>query len=156
MTSRKRKAETAIRNAFVTWADIAVDGVQVITGRSIEDLAPVNVRIHCPGQNPLEGFDEIATRVLVSGSIVVTQSFDEQDLTQIEALEAIAETFIEMDTATLLGLLNTEASDIQFTDFQPDSAEDGINPDFRQFVSRYSFSTYVRDITPDPIPDPEE
>lgn len=152
MTSRKRKAETAIRNAFVAWADTAIDGVHVITGRSIADLDPVNVRIHCPNQNPLEGFDEISTRVEVSGSIVVTQSFDEQDLTQIEDLEALAETFIEMDTATLLGLLNAEATDIQFTDFQPDSAEDGINPDFRQFVSRYSFSAYVRDITPDPIP----
>lgn len=150
MISRKRKAERAILTAFNTWAGTNITGVQTLRGRDITDLTIASIRCHVFGQEPLEDISEIVTRVSVEGMLFTSVSVDDLTLTENEAIEAVAETFVEMQTADLLTLLNAQGTplNIQFTDWQPDRSEDGIDLERRRYESKYTFSAYVRDLTP--------
>ncbi len=149
MISRRRKLEKAVLDAFVEWADDAIDGVQVITGRNISDLETTQIRIHCNGQEPLEDMTEYVTRVQADGMFIVQQSVDDNTINKIEEVEALVESFIEMTTPELLALINAETEEIDVTDIQPVRADDGIDNDLRRYLSTYTFTAFVRTIEPE-------
>ena len=91
--------------------------------------------------------DEYVYRMEVSGAITCSALVDGGDPDTIETLEILAENFVELLTPTILTAINDETTTIEVTDFQPDDSEDGYNDGLKRYVSRYSFTAIVRDIT---------
>jgi hypothetical protein len=150
MISRKRELERAILAAFTDFAGTALTGVNTYNSRQRHAQADAFVMITCPRQSPLEGMDEIATRMTVEGAIVCSALVTNQAATAIEALEIQAENFIEQKTSDLLADINAETSAIEVTDIQPGECEDGYDEEGKRYLSRYSFTAYVIDLAPYP------
>jgi len=145
MISRKRESEKAILAAFLAWAGSpAMEGVNTYTSRQKRDNEAPQISVTCSKQGPLEGEEEYVTRLRVEGAITCAVLVDNQTPVRIEALEVLAENFVEMETDALLALINAESETVIFTDFQPGEYEDGFDSDTARYLARYTFSAFVR------------
>jgi hypothetical protein len=147
MISRKRKVEAAVKAAFADYASAVLTGVQVATSRRVQELDSATVQVVCNKQSPDGTLDAYNVFVEVEGAIVCSAIITNAAPTQIESLELYAENFLELETPALLALINAESTDIEVLDIQPGEAEDGVDTETNRYISRYTFSARVKDLT---------
>lgn len=147
MISRKRETEKAILAAFEAYAAAVLTGVQTARSRRAKDLDKPLVQVVCNRQVPDGSLDEYNVFVTIEGAIVITDIITNADPTEIETLEAYAENFLETKTDDLLDLINPESDTVQLADIQPGESEDGFDSETNRYVSRYTFSANVYDLT---------
>jgi hypothetical protein len=145
--SRRRKAEIALRNAFIGWAGTAlpVGTAQVIAGRALTEQDATHIRIHCSTQEPHDaGESEPILNYKVTGTFTVETSADSYTRDQVATIEGLVESFVETDQADLLPILGSYAgTNVGFWNWQPIQSEDGIDAETRRFVSVYTFEAVV-------------
>lgn len=143
--SRKRKLETVLKETLQEQFPEGLDGVQIITGRNIDEQGKTHIRIHCDSSEPTTDENETLVGFKVSGMIAVYTAVDDTTRAQHDVLEGIIEAFCEQETDSFVSILNQQESVAEFGvwEFQPEGSEDGLDEDLRRYISTYRFSAVV-------------
>jgi hypothetical protein len=143
--SRRRKAETCIKNAFLAYAGTAlpIEAAQVIIGQSSTVQDATHVEIHCASSEPMPDQDQLLN-IKVTGSITCKASADDNTREQLETLEGLVEGFVEQPQAEMDAFLGSYAgTSCGFREWTPIQGEDGLDEETRRYLSTYTFEVVV-------------
>jgi hypothetical protein len=143
--SRRRKAETCIKNAFLAYAGTAlpIDAAQVIIGQSLTAQEATHIRIHCASSEPMPEQADLLN-IKVTGSITCQASADDNDRDALETIEGLVEGFVEQPQAQMDAFLGSYAgTSCGFSDWTPVQGEDGLDEETRRYLSTYTFEVVV-------------
>jgi hypothetical protein len=143
--SRRRKAESAIKTAFLAYCGTAlpVGTAQVIVGQDLTEQNATHIRIHCSTSEPVQEQDDLLN-IKVTGSITCQASADDNTREQLSTIEGLVEGFVEQPSQQMAAFLGSYAgTHVGFMDWMPMQGEDGLDEETRRYLSTYTFEVVV-------------